>query len=191
MSTNQSHDSNAITEAHRRLETIKEDHKQQMFKEGEVVGDGKKDQIIGVATNSRHRLIADICEEIQELFPEPEPESVRRFRALVLSMDTVRSSERTDPERTTGEPLRVLQNVAIEYRDEAIGAIENRLELERPADDEDADVIYIYDPVSKIRHTTALGGYSAEYDYAMIEDQKYSLAEQILYEPIPDSIPRV
>jgi len=184
----------SIGEAHRRLEQMKEAHKQAMFEERdaqEPIGPNglSTESFTQMMSEERHRTIADVCEEIQDFFPEPEPMEVRRYRALVLSMDTVRNS--ADLRTEHGDPLLVMQSVAREYRDTALGAIENRLILEKPTDEEDAEVIYIYDPVSKLRRTTALGGYRKEYDEAWIEGQKKQFAEQVLNDVIPDSIPRV
>lgn len=174
--------SEAIAEAHRRLEALKEEHKQRMFED-------VPDDAAGVLTQSRDQIIADVCEEVQEFFPEPEPEPVRRYRAVLLTMDSVDKSDLVPP--YYDNPIHPMQNIAIQYRKEALTLIENRLVLEKPTEEGDADVLYIYDPVSKLRRTTALGGYKEEYDKAMIEGQKKMLAEQILNDPIPDTVPRL
>lgn len=147
------------------------------------------DGMIGVLTESRHANIVSVCDELEDVLPGTEPREVERYRALVLTADTLRESD--EHILGYGNPIGVIQNVAMEARYEALDAIEERLALERPADEEDAEVIYIYDPVSKMRFTTALGGYKPEYDEARIDGQKREFAEQILYEPIPDTIPLV
>lgn len=193
MSTTETHDPAAISEAHRRLEQLKEAHKEAMFEEREA-----QDPIgpEGLTTQSfehlmeeeRNRIIADVCDEVQDFFPEPEPMEVQRYRALVLTMDTVSGGD-TDP--FLNDPIPTIQNAMREYEEKALGIIESRLVLEKPSDDEDAEVIYIYDPVSKLRRTTALGGYREEYDEAWVEGQKKMFAEQVLNDAIPDTIPRV
>jgi hypothetical protein len=177
-----------IEQLYDRLRVIKEQHERSMF-------DDSPQDVVDFLTHSHNAIAVNICEQLLDGLPESEPEPVERFRALVLSMDSIQNWDGkeyylgvvVEPKRVS----RAMQNAAIEKREEALGVIEDRLVLEKPTDEDDADVIYICDPVSKVRHTTALGGYKKEYDEAMIEDQKQRIAEQILYEPIPDTIPRV
>jgi len=179
------HGSQAISKAHRRLEQIKERHKQEMIEEVEV-GDS-----IGVAinTNSRHPLIVDICEEVQHFFPKAEPIKVEQYRSLVLSIDAVRQS--ADLRNSLGNPLGVMERVAIEYREEALALIENRLEVSEPTEEGDVDVLYLRDPVSKMQKTIAVGGFSLGEDMRVLENHIKMFSEQVLCDPIPDRTPRV
>ena len=189
----ETHGTYTIEEAHRRLEQLKETHKSRVFekreKQGQLEPEGLKTQSFNrMMKENRHRIISEVIEDVQEFFPEPEAEEVRRYRSLILAIDTVRKA---NIDTHYGSPVQVIERVAMGVRDEARAVIEDRLVLESPIEEEDADVVYIYDPISKIRHTTALGGYKKEYDEALIAGQKSDLAEQILTEPLPDTVPRV
>lgn len=132
-----------------------------------------------------------IAQQVLSALPKPEDDKVKRYRAIVVTMDTMRNLNTQEmADFGVDTPLKSLRRQSYKLRDEAREVIKDRLVMKRTTDPEDAEVVYVEDPVSNMRFTTALGGYKKEYDEAMIESQKDKFATGILNNTIPADIPR-
>lgn len=182
-------------EAYNRIESIKESHRRGIADSHEQVETTGPDGITtqsfdAMLADQRNQNIVEVCEMLEDVLPGPEPDVVVEFRSLLMAIALMRGRFNREAGSAV-DPLLDMRNRAIQLRDEATQVIEDRMVLETPNDEEDADVLYIHDPVTRVRHTTALGGYKKDYDEARIAGLKRDIAEQILYEPVPADVPLV